>query len=494
MSNSVIVNTAWCLKAPEVKALLEGRLIAAISHNFIIPGRSFALYPIKKLELLPIDSYYKANFLPIAQQTLAQMNTSKASILGWGRCEKCQTIDKSHNLEALSSLTIWKKEALEKILTEKDNFFLTYLRVYLTETEIAETKIELSVPSKTEYVTLPQCLSTSDALPVLSDRAFKVRLHQLENLDLPLYPELEALYSQIASISISNPQAKKLEQDIKIFLGWDTQINTATSSINQDWINSISALGNRSKTLDDGKSNYQAGTDFENIVRESLSFLGFTVDHFHKGGAGGVDVFCSKPYPLILECKAGKKIPNDTAIQLLNLGRLGLTENLFKEATKLIIGPGEPTSQLKKAAKVHNMAIINPETLEKLVKLQSIYPNSVDLFKLKEHLKAGQSDKEVEKYINEIYQEVSLRSQLVEVVKSYLENSGIEKASVDSIHGAFCTKFPYKLQPEEIHNILVELSSPLTGYLGKIKGENWKQDKFYFLRNFKGDFKGDFKA
>jgi len=53
--------------------------------------------------------------------------------------------------------------------------------------------------------------------------------------------------------------------------------------------------GNCSKEIDAGKSNYQAGTDFENIVRLSLEFLGFTIDYAHKGG-GGLDLFCSKPY------------------------------------------------------------------------------------------------------------------------------------------------------------------------------------------------------
>ena len=140
-------------------------------------------------------------------------------------------------------------------------------------------------------------------------------------------------------------------------------------------------MGNRTKELDTDKSNYQAGTDFEIVVRDSLEFLGSTTDYAHKGGAGGLDLLCSKPYPLVGECKSGKKIPNDTAVQLLNLGTLRLQDKeTLAKATKLIIGPGVPTTQLMDAAKVHGMAIMNPETLEKLVKLQSNYPNSVDLF------------------------------------------------------------------------------------------------------------------
>ncbi len=40
-----------------------------------------------------------------------------------------------------------------------------------------------------------------------------------------------------------------------------------------------------------------------------------------------------------------------------------------------------------------------------------------------------------------------------------------------------------KLGNELVYELLVELSSPLTGYLGRIKSNEWKNDKFYFLRD-----------
>ncbi|TAF68514.1 MAG: DUF1802 domain-containing protein, partial [Oscillatoriales cyanobacterium] len=42
---------------------------------------------------------------------------------------------------------------------------------------------------------------------------------------------------------------------------------------------------------------------------------------------------------------------------------------------------------------------------------------------------------------------------------------------------------PKQLSREELHEILVELSSPLTGYAGRIKGESLGRDRFYFLRD-----------
>jgi hypothetical protein len=129
------------------------------------------------------------------------------------------------------------------------------------------------------------------------------------------------------------------------------------------------------------------------------------------------------------------------------------------------------------------MAIINPETLEKLVKLQALYRNSVDLFKLKQYLKPGQSDDEVEKYIAQVEREIGLRSHIVQLVKNYLENTDFERVSVHALHGAYAvSRPPQPLQPQELHEILIELSSPLVGYLGREKGRDGS-DRFYFLRN-----------
>jgi hypothetical protein len=36
---------------------------------------------------------------------------------------------------------------------------------------------------------------------------------------------------------------------------------------------------------------------------------------------------------------------------------------------------------------------------------------------------------------------------------------------------------------QNLHSILIELSSPLTGYLGRIPGANWQSDRFYYLRD-----------
>jgi hypothetical protein len=486
MSKSVVLQTALFLPAPEVEALIQGQIIVAMPRKFIHPGQRFALYPANvSLNLLPNEQHYRSNFLPFVQNLIANLSTETVLIKAWAKCELCQMLNAPESLDALSQLTIWRIEAFQQILVQKPYIFLAFLRVYL----LPEPQ-EITVQHQScHFLPLPNSLTVSEDKPILTDRTFAQRKHQLENLQPPLYPELEKLQSAIASLTLTEPGAKELNRDIQVFLGWSSDNRIIKQlDANLAWIDNIAKLGDRSIELDEKKTNYQAGTDFENVVRDSLEFLGFTIDYAHKGGAGGLDLFCSKPYPLFGECKAGRKIPNDTAVQLLNLGMLRRPD-LFYQAAKLIIGPGEPTPQLQDAAKVQGMSIIKPETLQKLVKLQSNYRNSVDLFKLKEYLKAGQSDEEVEKYIDQIYIEMSLRSQIIVAVKELSEQDNEnskathQNFTVTEIRVHYNAIHNPKLNDEIVRDLLIELSSPLTGYLGRIKGSDWKSDRFYFLRD-----------
>jgi Domain of unknown function (DUF1802) len=456
------LDTAIRLPAPDVEALIQGRAIAAIPQQFLDPGRIFALYPVDA-----------ANSASINPQTV--------QIKAWARCELCQILDKSEPLEPLSRLTIWTTEALENILSQRPFIFLAYFRVYLLP-----EPVEISANTQGQFLGLPQAISVSEASPILSDRTFSHRRHQLENRLPPPHPELEQLQANIAQLN--TPAAKQLDAQIRTFLGWKEADNTNDDNPDLAWIKNIVMLGDRSQELDEKKSNYQAGTDFENIVRQSLEFIGFTVDTAYKGGAGGLDLFCSKPYPLVGECKAGKGIGSRAAEELNKLGRMRLNEDQFEKAAKLIIGPGKPSADILTAAKKLRISIINPMSLQKLAELQANYPGFIDLIELKKYLEPGQIDNRIDDYIEKVLKEIRLRSHIVHLVKKYLENTGFQQASVDALHGAyFASHPPQPLQIEEMHDILVELSSPLTGYLGRIKLGDWKSDRFYFLRELKLD-------
>jgi hypothetical protein len=493
MLEAVLLDRALCLPPADIAALLEGQLIAAIPRVSVQKGWQFALYPfVTSDNVLVVEQQYRSQILPLAKAAIAQHQSSTVSIAAWAKCERSIMVHDVEQLEVLSQRTIWTKEALRKTLEQRQHLFLALLRVYRFSSSITVPKDVIPPEKFGKFIGLASLaeqfhnpLKVTQVLPVLNDRIFAQRKHQLENLEPPEHPELEELHRAIALLAITNPDVKAFVNEIESFLGWADNTITHQPDSSLDWISEIATLGNRSKEQDEGKSNYQAGTEFENVVRDSLEFLGFKVDYSHKGGAGGLDLFCSAPYPLVGECKAGKKIPNDTAVQLLNLGTLRLqSETLLKQAAKLIIGPGEPTNQLEDAAKVHHMAIINPETLEKLVKLQNQYRGSVDLVKLKDYLKPGRADDEVEKYIDLINQEIKLRSHIIQSVKEICESDDEPTSTEVKTHynARFAKNASSWLNTNTVRDLLVELSSPLTGYLGRKKGSDGN-DRFYFLRD-----------
>jgi hypothetical protein len=487
MSQQVSISTALRLPAPDIEALIEGRTIAAMPRMFINPQRQFALYPSPtSINALPNEEYYRSNFLPTAQKATDELGSETVLIKAWARCEFCQILNEAESFDVLSQLTVWTKEALQQTLFKRENIFLAYLRVYKLP-----QPMEVPVNSNPQFIPLPQTLTVTAAAPVLSDRIFAQRRHQLEKLEPPLHPELEELESAIAQLSANQPLAEELDLDIKIFLSWASNQTTKRLDSDLTWIHKIAQVGNSSE-----------GQEFEKLVRKSLIKLGFTnsnsnpkatLDPQATGGAGGIDVYCEKPYPVVGECKASKKesVPNSVTAQLIHLGHTHLGKAEFDRAIKLIVAAGPLTDPARKAAIENQMNVIRPETLQRLVEMQAQHKNSIDLLELKQCLQQapfGVADNKVNSYIDKVKQNIRLRVHIVQLVKNYLENTGFEKASVDALHGAyFGSHPPQPLQPQELHEILLELSSPLTGYLGRIKGGDWRRDRFYFLRDLQVD-------
>ncbi|MEG4486213.1 DUF1802 family protein [Microcoleus sp. D2_18a_B4] len=481
MNQSILLQTALALPVPDIEALIQGRMIAAMPRMFLNPGRTFALYPAHlSVDLLSGDRYYRSHFLPVAQKALAQLNSDKVSIKAWAKCELCQMVNEPESLEALSRLTVWKTEALQQILQQRPFIFVAHLRVYLLP-----QPLEMPVHPSGNFVPLPKSLNVTDSSPVLSDTIFAKRRQKLEKLEPPEHPELEELQSALVHLSTTNPKAKQLDAEIKMFLGWSENSPTAKPDRDFDWIKTIAPLGDRSIELEEKKSNYQAGTDFENITRQSLEFLGFKIENAYKGGAGGLDLFCSQPYPLVGECKAGRLIPSRTAEELIKLGGMHLSRDKFLESTKLVIGPGNPSVDMLKAAQEWKVSIINAMTLQKLVELKAKYPGAVNLVELKPYLEMGrQIDDRINDYIQKVAREIRLRSQIIQAVKQLCSDSDFP--TVVEIKVQYNARFAAtdsKLTNESVKDLTIELSSPLTGYLGRIKGDNSQSDRFYFLRD-----------
>ncbi len=479
MSKSVSIYAALRLPSLEIEALTQGRAVVAMPQVFIHPGRQFALYPSKLINSSTLEKYYRSNFLPLAQTVLASPGSEKVLVKAWATCELCTSFDNPESLNALSQLTMWTVEALKETFSKRSHILLAYLRVY----SLPEP-IEVPASYEDQFVALPNPLIVPESSPVLSKSIFEQRKQQLVDLRPPLHPELEELQAAIDYM----PEAKHLNYEIRRFLGWSVGLPTAQLDPDLAWIKTIAKVGNSSD-----------GHTFEKLVRRSLIKLGFTnsnlnlkasLDPDTTGGAGGLDFYCEKPYSVVGECKASRneKIPSDVCSQLTYLGQTHLKE-LYEQSVKLIIAAGPLTDPARGVATGNKMNVIRPETLQSLVELQSQHKGSINLLKLKECFGQdpfGLADDKVNIYINQAHQAIKVRSRLVQAVKEGSE-PGSEHLTVAEIRAHYNAKFAddqgSKLDNHSVRDLLVELSSPLTGYLGREKGNDGQSDRFYFLRD-----------
>ena len=380
----------------------------------------------------------------------SEANEVKISV--WARCEVSQRFYEKDKCDILATRLQIPIESLQTAIEQNGFIWLTYLRVYHLPSPII-----IKNKAKGVFIALENRIYLNELRPVIDDITYEKRKREVENLEPP-----EPLDIQIQKVL----EEAKLQSKIK-------------SSRELNWIKTIHNLG----TATTG-GNYEKGTAFEQIVQKSLTSLGFELDPNAKGGAGGMDLCCIKPYLLVGECKSGLSIPGNTVYELHKLGNVHLTKDIFDSAVKLIIGPGKPTDQLKKSSQEYKISIINPMTLQKLVELNARYSGSVNLIELKSYLEAGQIDSKIDEYISKVLKEIELRSHVVQVVKRCLETFNSSNVDLNALSGAYhFSNPPQNLSKEELKEILIELSSPLAGYLGRVEEGGKKCDRFYYLRD-----------
>ncbi|MBW4442931.1 MAG: DUF1802 family protein [Plectolyngbya sp. WJT66-NPBG17] len=461
----VLIDRALCLPAVDIAALLYGQSIVAISNVFVQTGWSFALYPC-------VDTTRTYRLKP--------QSSCSNTLRGWAKCEHCIVVEDANQIESLSHLTIWTKDALKDHLEQKQRLILTFLRVYSLP-EAIEISTEIA-PDKLGKFTSLSPTDVSNILPVLSDRIFAQRKHQLENLEPPEHPELEALHSAIAQLTPTHPSASHLEQDLKCFLGWTETaiVDRADSDLN--WIPTIATIGNSSD-----------GDTFEKVVRKGFIKLGFTnsrndikvsLDPNATGGAGGIDFYCEAPYAIVGECKASKteSVPDSTPAQLIKLGHKHLPDKEYDQAIKVIMAAGKLNHHAKQTAIGNKMNVIRPETLERLVDLKAKHPGAINLWELKPCLEqppfGEDADQKVNQYVDRCWQQIKVRAQIVQL----LHKKAPQALELGFILGVYDASSPSQpLDREELQKILIELSSPMAGFVGCRK-ENDGSDRFYFLR------------
>lgn len=501
MSEPVLLDRALCLPAADIAALADGRMIAAIPKMQIQQGWAFALFPCDLLDdSLKLEEQYHSSFVKLAQAAFAGRQQETVEMKVWAKFESSRMLYDAEDLEPLSQLTVWTKAALQRALEQRGHIFLACLRVYQlpqpvkVATNIVSSDkfgkfVSLPALAIAEQITIP--LKINKLLPVLSDSVFQKRKNHLAELEAPSYVELEELHDSLASLSTTSAAAQELSSEIRELLGWRIQENEQ-SDPEAEWIQSIADVGNSSN-----------GNEFERLVRKSLITLGFSnsrndpkasLNPDSVGGAGGLDVYCDYPYSLVGECKASENesVPNGVSAQLINLGHTHLGKAIFEESIKIIFAAGPLTRAAEKAATGSEMNVMRPETLQNLVELKAKYPGSINLLELKTYLEktpfGKESEEKINQYIQQVWRRLGVRSNIIRTVKKLAETEQnrrqFEVTEIRVIYNAnFAGQDGKVLDNETMHEILIELSSPLVGYLGRIQGTSLQSDRFYYLRD-----------
>jgi hypothetical protein len=92
-------------------------------------------------------------------------------------------------------------------------------------------------------------------------------------------------------------------------------------------------------------------------------------------------------------------------------------------------------------------------------------------------------------FIQKVESEIRLRSHIVQTVKE--EQDGNQYVSVTEIRSTYNAKYvtdpKQKLIDSVVKDLLIELSSPLAGHLGRVEENGKKCDRFYYLRDLPCD-------
>ncbi|MBD2139053.1 hypothetical protein H6F32_16070 [Anabaena sp. FACHB-1237] len=93
------------------------------------------------------------------------------------------------------------------------------------------------------------------------------------------------------------------------------------------------------------------------------------------------------------------------------------------------------------------------------------------------------ADDKINEYIDKVKKEIKLRSLIIQAVKEIPKANNQIAVTVMEIRTQYNAINKSNLTDEIVHDLLIELSSPLAGYLGREKSDNGKNDRFYYLRD-----------
>lgn len=452
--NDFNLDRALCLPEAEIELLRSGRSISALPRTLIDPNWQFALYAPGSLAI------------------------QAAAVCTW-----CRMLEPD-DLPRLAQATHWSLEALEQKAQEQPYLFLAALRVIALADGLMLPAAIAQEEKLGRFVSLSAVELLRNPQPVLSDRLFARRAHQLKTLEPEVHGELMLL--QLLLQADKHASAQAMAAEARALMGWEDHA-TQRQLLSEPWIGTISTVGNSSD-----------GHLFEKLVRRSFLKLGFqnhsgnsqaSLDPNSTGGAGGIDFYCDFPYAIVGECKASgtEKVPDSTPAQLVKLGLKILPQADYESAIKIILAAGTLTPAADQTAQGNRMNVLRPETLQRLVALKDLYPGAVDLLKLKPFLEQAPfgeaADAKINLYIEDCNHQLVIRAHTIVVIKNHLEDPNVHSAGIHDVDditafSLYCASSPPQgLTLDEFKALLIELSSPLTGYLGRTA-----TNRYYFLR------------
>lgn len=488
MSRTKKLSFAMPFPALELAALISGETIAALPRQSLNKGKAFALYPVTQD---PEAAWYQPHVLtqyaPPPEQTRKNIE-----LLAWAECEMCETIADAQELERLADCTIWTPAGLVAQQGDRPFLFVAYLRVHAWVNAVKISPLKQANRKLGRLVPLKTTLDNSNSAAIFAKDAFEQHCQNLQQRqgrtpEPSPSPETDVAPPPRSVAPKPTPApSKPIAPDPPSPPATVPEPRSESQTVLPDWTTQIAAIGNSSN-----------GHEFERLVRRSFGFLGFrntqanaqaNLDPDATGGAGGLDFYADQPYGIVGECKATKteKVPDATAAELIKLGLKILPKHEYDACIKLIIAAGELTKHAEKTAVGNQINVLRPETVERLVGLKRVYPGAIDLWCLKDVLKqepfGAQADQSVNGFVDTIQAQIKMRQQIVEIIKQ--NPFGTFAVNCTQIHALFCAHNRENfLSEQDVYHLLIEMASPLLGYIGHQKTERRQDDRFYFLRD-----------